>query len=213
MKILIADDHPIFRQGLKQILGLSDTITSVEEASDGREALKKACENMYDVIVLDVEMPGLNGLDTAGKLIEFDPESRIIFLTMYKEEDMFNRALDLGIKGFVLKENAADDILEAIIQVASGKYYITSSISDFLVRRTSRAVGLKNEKPGLDKLTTSERNILRMISRNLTSKQIAEELFLSYKTVENHRVNIARKLELHGTHALLKFALENKSLV
>ncbi|MGE5364052.1 MAG: response regulator transcription factor [Bacteroidota bacterium] len=213
MKILIADDHPIFRQGLKQILGLSDTITYVEVASDGSEALKKAREDRYDVIVLDVEMPGLNGLDTAGKLIEFDPESRIIFLTMYKEEDMFNRALDLGIKGFVLKENAADDILEAIIQVASGKYYITSSISDFLVRRTSRAVGLKNEKPGLDKLTPSERNILRMISRNLTSKQIAEELFVSYKTVENHRVNIARKLELHGTHALLKFALENKSLL
>ena len=132
-------------------------------------------------------------------------------LTMHKEEEIFNRALDFGAKGFVLKENAVEEIVKAIITVAAGEHYLSSSISGYLVRRRSRAESLAAQKPGLDDLTKAERRILKLIAEKKTSRQIGAELFISPRTVEAHRANICAKLELRGSHSLLQFALENRS--
>ena len=130
---------------------------------------------------------------------------------MHKEEDMINRALDFGVNGFVLKENAVEDILEAIATVAKGESYLSPSVSGFLIRRRNRAEALAAKKPGLEDLTKAERRVLKLVAEKKTSKEIAAELFISTRTVEAHRANICQKLELTGSHSLLQFALENRS--
>jgi len=132
---------------------------------------------------------------------------------MYKEEETFNRALDVGVRGFVLKENAVDDIRNALATVALGEHYLSPSISGYLMRRRTRSEELALQKPGLDDLTKAERRILKLVSEKKTSRQIAAELFISIRTVEAHRANVSAKLGLSGSHSLLQFALENRSLL
>jgi DNA-binding NarL/FixJ family response regulator len=161
--------------------------------------------------VLDVNLPKLSGLEIARKLQGKKISTRLIILTMHKEEELINRALDFGVNGFVLKENAVEDIIEAIETVAAGGHYLSPSVSGFLVRRRSRAEALAAKKPGLEDLTKAERKILKLVAEKKTSKEIAAELFISPRTVEAHRANICQKLELTGSHSLLQFALENRS--
>ena len=209
--MLIVDDHPLFRSGLRQVVAGNPEFELAGEAGDGEAALKLIQEKRPDVAVLDVNLPGLTGLEIAQRLHNKRSPTRIILLTMHKEEDMVNRALDFGAKGFVLKENAVEEILKAITAVAGGGHYLSSSISGYLVRRRGRAESLAAKKPGLEDLTKAERRILKLVSEKKTSPQIAAELFISPRTVEAHRANICSKLELHGSHSLLQFALENRS--
>jgi DNA-binding NarL/FixJ family response regulator len=211
IKVLIVDDHPLFRSGLRQVVASNPEFELVGEAGDGEAALKLIQEKRPDVAVLDVNLPGMTGLEIAQRLHNKRMPTRIILLTMHKEEDMVNRALDFGAKGFVLKENAVEEILKAITAVAEGGHYLSSSISGYLVRRRGRAESLAAKKPGLEDLTKAERRILKLISEKKTSPQIAAELFISPRTVEAHRANICTKLELRGSHSLLQFALENRS--
>ena len=213
LRVLIADDHPIFRKGLIQAIGSEGSIDIVGEATEGHQALQLAEEIKPDIIVLDIEMPGLNGLQVADAIIKRQLPVDIVILTMYKEEDIFNEAMDMGVKGYVLKESAVIDIVNSIKAVAGGRYYLSPSISDFLVSRSDRARSLLKKRPQLENLTTTERKVLRLISENKTSKEIADGLNISYRTVENHRSNICNKLEIHGSHSLLKFAIENKSVL
>jgi DNA-binding NarL/FixJ family response regulator len=213
LRVLIADDHPIFRKGLIMSIEGDRAIEIVGEAGDGQEALRLAEELSPDVIVLDIEMPELNGLQVAAEIIKRRLPVDIIFLTMYKEEDMFNEAMNIGVRGYVLKENAVSDIVDSIKVVASGRYFLSPNVSEFLVARSDRARSLLKKKPQLENLTAAERKILRLISENKTSKEIGENLNISYKTVENHRSNICHKLEIHGSHSLLKFAIENKAVL
>jgi DNA-binding NarL/FixJ family response regulator len=134
-----------------------------------------------------------------------------IFLTMYKEEDMFNTAMDLGVKAYVLKENAADDIRVALEKVMQGETFVSQSMANLKQRRSNRVRQLLLNKPQIDDLTSAERRILKLIAEDRTSKEIADLLHISSKTVENHRLNICHKLNLHGSHSLLKFAFDNKS--
>jgi DNA-binding NarL/FixJ family response regulator len=166
-----------------------------------------------DVAVLDLKLPGLTGLDIARKLQTARSPVRVIMLTMHSEEEILNRALDSGVMGFVLKENAVEEIVKAITAVAEGRHYFSPSVSGHLVRRRQRAESLAKAKPGLDDLTKAELRILKLISQKKTSREIAAELFISPRTVEAHRANISAKLELHGSHSLLQFALENRSLL
>jgi DNA-binding NarL/FixJ family response regulator len=156
-------------------------------------------------------MPGMNGLQVAEEIIRRHLPVDIVFLTMYKEEDMFNEAMDIGVKGYVLKESAVSDIVNSIKTVAEGRYFLSPSISEYLITRSDRARLLLKKKPQLENLTKTERKVLRMISENKTSKEIGDVLNISFRTVENHRSNICNKLEIHGSHALLKFAIEHKS--
>jgi DNA-binding NarL/FixJ family response regulator len=211
IKVLIVDDHPLFRRGLRQVVEGDPRFELVGEAGDGETALQLIEAKKPDVAALDVNLPGHSGLEIARKLQAKRSPTRIIILTMYKEEETFNRAMDLGVKGFVLKENAVEDILNGIASVAKGEHYLSPSISGYLVRRRGRAESLAAEKPGLDNLTKAERRILKLIADKKTSRQIAAELFISPRTVEAHRANISAKLELHGSHSLLHFALENRA--
>jgi DNA-binding NarL/FixJ family response regulator len=213
LQVLVADDHPLFRKGLIQAINVEQTIEIVGEVGDGKQALQTVEELKPDIIVLDIEMPSMNGLEVAREIIKRKLPVDIVILTMYKEEDIFNEAMDLGVKGYVLKESAVSDIVQSIKTVANGRYYLSPSISEFLVNRSDRARTLLKKRPQLENLTTTERKVLRLISSNKTSKEIADDLHISYRTVENHRSNICNKLEIHGSHALLKFAIENKSLL
>lgn len=209
--VLIVDDHPLFRQGLRQVVGSDARFELIAEAGDGTAAWQLIQEKKPAIAVLDVNLPGMSGLEVARKLQGGRLNTRIIILTMHKEEETFNCALDLGVKGFVLKENADEDILNALVAVAGGEHYLSPSISGYLVRRRDRSGALTAKKPGLDDLTRAELRILKLVAEKKTSREIAAELFISPRTVEAHRANICNKLELRGSHSLLQFALENRS--
>jgi DNA-binding NarL/FixJ family response regulator len=211
--VLIVDDHPLFRSGLRQVIAGDPRFELVAETGDGEAALQLIQEKKPDVAVLDVNLPGLSGLEIARKLQAIRQPTRVIMLTMHKDEETCNRALDFGAKGFLLKENATEEIVKAIAAVAAGEYYLSSTITGYLVRRRHRAETLAAKKPGLEDLTKAERRILKLIAGKKTSREIGAELFISPRTVEAHRANICAKLKLTGSHSLLQFALENRSAI
>ncbi len=208
ISIVIADDHPIFRDGLIARIGIDTSLDVVGEAGTGHEAIALIVKQKPKVAVLDIDMPACNGIEVVRSLKEKMIPVAIIILTMYSDADIFNEAMNLGVKGFILKDNAANDLLVAIKSVAGGIHYIAPSISGLLIKRNEKTVLARNT---LKNITAMERRVLSLIAENKTSKEIAEELFISYKTVENHRSNICAKLKLHGSNALLKFAIENKT--
>lgn len=205
--ILIADDHPIVRSGLRAVLEKSAGMSVVHEADNGDTAMQLLRQSKPDVVILDVEMPLMDGF-TVAKLIHDEGISvQVIIMTMHNDEQTFNRAMDIGVNGFVLKENAVVDIVNAVHVVMEGKHFISPQLSDYLMQRT-----LPSAQPTMTAgdLTPTEKNILRLIADQKTTRTIADELFISPKTVEKHRSNICAKLNLHGAYALLKFAMENK---
>jgi len=219
IKLILADDHPIFLRGLRSVLAGENELQIIGEAANGEEALQLIRELKPDLAILDVEMPKMTGFQVASMLANEVPEVSIIFLTMYRDEAMFNKALDIGVKGYVLKENAVIDIVSAIETVKSGRYFISPLISDFLIRRSLPATE-KIERPPVDNpaekiksLTPTEMRILKLIGREKSSKEIAGELHLSEKTVENHRSNMCKKLGITGSFVLNKWALQNRDLV
>lgn len=209
--VLIADDHPIFRKGLLEVLSEDSSIKVLGEAADGASGFQKIRELKPQAAVLDLDMPGMNGLEVARKISDLKLPVALIMLTMHKEQRLFNEAMDVGVLGFVLKENAANDLLSCIRAVVNGQPFISPSLSGFLLNRNARAQELRKEKPELETLTAAERRILKLIAQNLTSKEIAEQLGISFHTVENHRAKICERLNLRGSHSLLKFAFDNKS--
>lgn len=213
IKVLIVDDHPLFRQGLRQVIKADSRFELVAEAGDGEAALRSIQDKSPDVAVLDVDLPRLSGLEVARALQGKGLPTRVIILTMYKEEEIFNRALDFGVMGFVLKENTVEDILNSVVAVAAGGHYLSSTISGYLLRRRCRAEELATKKPGLNDLTKAERRILKLIAEKKTSREIATELSISQRTVDAHRAHISAKLDLHGNHSLLQFALENRTAI
>jgi DNA-binding NarL/FixJ family response regulator len=209
--VLIADDHPIFRKGLCEVLSEDPSIKLVAEVADGAAALQKIRELKPQAAVLDLDMPQMNGLQLAQRISELKLPVAVVILTMHKEEMVFNEAMNAGILGFVLKENAASDLLGCIHAVVGGQSFISPSLSSFLLNRRRGAKDLLQETPGLQTLTPAERRILKLIAEDLTSKEIADRLGLSPHTVENHRAKICERLNLRGSHSLLKFAYDNKS--
>jgi two-component system, NarL family, response regulator DegU len=209
--IIIADDHPVFRKGLRQIIETDAALKVLAEAEDGETALELIEQLNPDVALLDVDMPRLDGVEIARAIREKHLSVKVVFLTMHKDEDVFNEAMDAGARGYVLKDSAVTDIIQSIRAAAEGRHFISPQLSSYLLNRSALAASLVKQKPRLDDLTATERRILKLIADNKTSREIAGELFVSIRTIENHRANICTKLELHGAHALLKFALEHKS--
>ena len=210
ISVLLADDHPVFRRGLGLMLSSDPQIQVVGEAADGTQALACIHELQPDIAILDVNMPGQTGFDVARALQLSDLATRIIFLTMHRDEGIFNTALDLGAQGYLLKESAIEEIQSCVKAVARGEKFISPQLSTFLLQRASRAAAFVRQQPTLHDLTPSERRVLTMIAQQQTSRTIADALCISIRTVERHRENICTKLELHGSNALLKFALEHK---
>lgn len=211
IRILIADDHPIFRQGLRQVIEAQHGLTVVAEAADGDGALQRLREADIAVAVLDVTMPLKDGFAVAREAREHRLTAAIVFLTMHRDEHYLDAALDAGVRGYVLKDNAATEIVECIRSVAGGGEYVSPTLSSLLIRRHTRAASLAERKPEIEQLTETERRILRLVADGLTSREIAGQLGIGVRTVEHHRNNVAVKLELRGSHALTKFALRHQS--
>lgn len=209
IRIVIADDHPIFRSGLSQLLKSEAIIEIAGEAENGEKAEAVIRETLPDVVILDIDMPGKGGFEVAQDLIAEKVPVQIVFLTMHKNETLFNRALNLGAKGFVLKDSAMEDILNAVKTVSRGEHFISPALSSFLLKRTRSKAEFEQDNPSVKDLTPTERRVLLMIGAYKTSKEIADELFISQRTVDTHRNNISTKLGLKGAHALLKFAIDN----
>lgn len=210
IRVLIVDDHPLFRQGLGQVIASDSRFELAGEADSADATMKLAKETKPDVIVLDVNLPGMSGLELAGVLRARKCAASLVVLTMLKEEQVFNQAMNLGVKGYVLKENAAGEILSCMASVAAGEPYVSPSLTSLLLRRRNRAEMLAARTPTLEDLTTAERRILKAIAQKKTTKEIASELFISPRTVESHRANISSKLSLKGSNSLLQFALEHR---
>lgn len=221
VRILLADDHPIVRQGLRRVIDEEPNLTVVAEASDGRTALELIEKMRPRIAVLDIDMPVLNGFDVARAVRDRRLPVAIIFLTVYRDESFFDQALRLGTRGYVLKDSAVTDIVAGIRAVAAGEHYTSPAMTSYLMtkRRGVRPAGdvsvtlstRSSRRDALSNLTPTERRVLILIADYKTSREIGEALHVSYRTVQTHRTNICTKLELRGNHALMKFALDHKA--
>lgn len=197
------------RKGLRLVIEEEPTFSVIDEVDDGLIAFERIKRRTPDIAVLDINMPKMGGFDLTRKLQELRIPVDIIFLTMYKDRQMFEEAMQLGAKGYVLKNSAPLDIVECIKAVSRGGNYISAALSSFLVEHHRKLNTLIEKAPSLSDLTPAEIRILKLISESKSTKEIATKLSISYRTVENHRANISTKLQLHGSYALLKFALEH----
>jgi DNA-binding NarL/FixJ family response regulator len=206
VSVFLADDHPIVRDGLREILERHGGFVIAGEAGDGEEALACILETPCDVLILDIEMPRMSGLEVAQAIRDQGLPVFILILTMYNHESIFNRAMDLGVIGYMLKDSAGTDIVRGIEAVIKGDYYISPALTKYTIRGQTSA-----SDRAIEKLNPTERKILDMIALSRSTKQIAEELHLSPRTIEHHRERICKKLNLSGSYALLRYALEQKS--
>ena len=213
VRILIADDHPIVRKGLRFSIEEDEGLKVVGEASDGEMALAMIKKLRPHIAVLDIDMPKLDGMGVAREMARQKLDAKIIFLTFHADEDLFRGAMSLGSKGYILKDSASQEIVAGVRAVVSGRPYISSAITEKLLNPQPQAPAAPDPITG--KLTPTERRIMRLIADGKSSKEIGAELSIHYRTVENHRTNICRKLNLEGegANALLRFALQNKSLL
>jgi DNA-binding NarL/FixJ family response regulator len=210
LSIVIADDHPVFRHGLRQIIEAEPGFDVIGEAGDGESALEVIKTLSPSIVILDVSMPRLDGLTLARQLLEEALPVKIILVTMYREEKLFKQALEVGVKGYVLKDSAATDIISCIKAVAAGQNYTSPELTTYLVNRVQGVNTTDALRSGLEGLTVTELRVLSLIADYKTSKEVAQKLFISPRTVDTHRNNICQKLDIHGSHALMKFALKHK---
>ena len=210
IKVVVVDDHPLFRRGVVDALNSELGITVVGEGSCDTDAMDLLKEKKPNVLVLDVELPGKSGLELVKELRQNRCAIPVVILTMYREERTVNEALNAGVNGYILKEDPDQEIIRAIRDVHNGKLYLAPSLSSYLMRRMQRTQSLKNERKGLKALTETEWKVLQFVAANRTSPEIAAALFISLRTVQKHRENMCSKLDLHGAHKLLEFALKHR---
>ncbi len=201
LRILLADDHEIVRQGFRALLE-REGLDVVGEAADGREALSLAETLEPDVAVLDLSMPGLNGLDAARAILRSRPRTGVVLLTMHIEEHHIAAALRAGVRGYVVKTQAADALTQAIRQVAGGAMYLTPSVAQVVV---DAYLAGKDVPP--DPLTSREREVLQLVSEGRTTKEVASVLDLTVKTAESYRARVMEKLDIHDTAGLVRYAI------
>jgi len=210
VNIIIADDHPLFRAGVVNELKKAPDFTIVAEASDGQQAFDSIIRLQPDIAILDVKMPELSGLEVSRDLQEKDVTTGIILLTMLDEQKIFLKALEYGVKGYVLKDAAVQNISTAVKRVAGGCYYLSPEMTGVLVKKSPEPA-TTDTPDEIQSLTPAEYNVLSHVAELKSNQEIAQELFISVRTVENHKVNINRKLRLQGRNALLKYAIEHKA--
>jgi DNA-binding NarL/FixJ family response regulator len=211
LRILLADDHEIVRQGLCSLLQKHDGWEVCGEASDGREAIEMAKQLKPDVVILDIGMPYLNGLDATRQLLQHDPQFKIIVLTITDSDQVIREALNAGARGFVLKSDAARDLVSAVEALQSNRMFFTPRVNDLVMAGfldKGHAIP-RNAPPDLPTLTAREREVTQLLAEGKSSKEVASLLHLSTKTVETHRSNIMRKLSLHSIRDLVVYAIKN----
>ena len=208
IRILIADDHPLLRQGLRQAIEADLRFGVIAEASNGRAALDQIQRLKPQIAVLDIDMPDMDGFAVVRELRARQLVVDVIFLTVHRDERFFMEALQLGTKGYVLKDSAVTDIVSGIGAVAAGEHYTSPALTSYLVKQRRGAT--TTPAAGLHDLTSTERRVLALIADYKTSREIGDLLHISHRTVQTHRANICIKLDLHGSHALMKFALDHR---
>jgi RNA polymerase sigma factor (sigma-70 family) len=206
LKVVLADDHTLVRQGIETLLSGNDSLEIVGQAGDGYEALELIEKHEPDIAILDISMPRLNGLEATRKMAEKGLNTDVIFLSMYDDEGYIRRAIKTGASGYLLKEDAIEELEDAIDSVRKGFHYMSPPILSSLVEMTER--GLKAIEPDvLDQLTSREREILQLIAEGNSNKEIAEILSRSVETVRTHRANLMEKLDVHSAEEIREFAL------
>ncbi len=206
--ILIADDHDIIRAGIKNILRDQPDYNVVAEATDGEEVVTKVEEHKPDILLLDISMPKISGLDVIEQIHYISPETKILIITVHKANAYVMKAFKAGAKGYLHKENAGEDLLPALRKIAAGQIYLSSSISSSLVERVLRKPEEKIHEETL--LTSREQEVLRLVAEGKAAKEIANILFISSRTVENYKNTLLKKLGLHRTSDLIKYAIKHK---
>lgn len=206
IKVLLADDHAIVRAGLVRIVEESGDIEVVAEASDGREAVRLGLESLPDVAVIDISMPGLDGLEVATQLLAAYPELPVIILTMHEEEQYVVRAIEVGVKGYVSKRSAPEQLVAAIRKVHGGARYLSESAVEMLALRLAKGVSGKSP---LDSLSTRELQVLRQLALGQTNREIADTYNIGIKTVDTYRLRLLKKLHLRNNAELSRFAIQN----
>ena len=206
--VLLCDDHTLFREGIKAILRDEASIEIVGEAEDGRQAVDRAQQLLPDVVLMDISMPDLNGFEATARILQANPKIRILILTMYEEEEVITRCLTAGASGYVLKDAPRADLIHAIDVVRRGGQYLSSRALKKIVRQ--HVQGAKIGATDYERLSGREREVLKLLADGLTLKEIATRLVLSVKTVDNHKTNMMRKLDLHDRTEVIKYAIQRK---
>ncbi len=207
IRVLVADDHAVFREGIRLLLETRGGFEVVGEAAAGEEAVALTRSLRPDVVLMDIGMPGMNGLE-ATRLIQAEhPDSRVLILTIHGTDEYFFRALEAGASGYVLKEAASSDLVNAIESIHQGGMFLYPSLAARLVKEYLHRVGSGDERSSYDVLTPREREVLQLIGEGLSNQEIAERLGLSIHTVQSHRIHIMNKLGLHNRAQLVSYAV------
>ncbi len=207
-RILIVDDHAVVRRGVRALLESQEGWEVCGEAENGPEAIAKAAELKPDVVVLDVSLPGLNGLDATPQILKASPNTEVLVLTMHHSEELVRQVLRSGAKGYVLKSDADHSLVEAIETVRRHKPFVTNAVTEFALDSFLRGNSGEIEVPKVP-TTPRERQIIQLVAESRSSKEVAATLGISVKTVESHRTNIMRKLRLRSVSDLVRYAIRN----
>ena len=214
IKVLLAEDHTIVRKGLRSLLEKEIGIEVVGEAEDGREAVRKAEKLQPDVVVMDIAMPGLNGLEATLQIKKRFPEMKIIILTVHANEEYVLQTLRAGASGYLVKKAAPGDLIEAIQAVYKGDSFLSPSISKTVIDEYIRQTETKSERDIIyGKLTTREREVFQLIIEGHKNREIADLLYVSIKTVETHKAHIMDKLNVHSTAELIRYAMDKDLII
>ncbi len=206
IKLLVADDHAVVRKGIEQIIAETDDIVIADEARNGQEALDKALKNGYDLVLLDISMPGRDGLEVLKELKRQRPKLAVLMLSMYPEEQYAVRALRSGASGYLTKESAPDELLTAIRKVCSGRKYVSAELAERLAEKLDSF----SEQPLHESLSDREHQIMCMIAAGKTQTDIADELSLSVKTISTYRDRLLKKMRMKSNADITRYAIENK---
>lgn len=209
LRIFIADDHEVVRKGLCALLQAQPDWEVCGEAADGREAVEKVQRLKPGVVILDIGMPSLNGLEATRQIVKHDPQANILILTLHDSDQVVREVLDAGARGFLLKSDAARDLVAAVEALRHHKNYFTSKIAAMVLENHLKGGAATNLLPGRGRLTPREREVVQLLAEGKTTKEVAAALGLSVKTAETHRSNLMRKLQLHSVSDLVLYAVRN----
>ena len=204
LKILIADDHAMIRNGVKALLASQKDFKVVGEAANGAEAIEQYISLSPDLLILDISMPDMNGMQVTEKILQHDPKARIIILSMYDDEEYISKCMENGVMGYVVKNETSAELTQAVTTVLKGQTYFSNQVQQVIFKRYSTNIGKKKTKEIDINLTNREIEIVKLISEGMTSKQMADKLFISARTVETHRANLIKKCGVRNAIELVK---------
>ena len=210
LTVVIADDHVLFRQGLRVMLERAGDVEIAGEAATGQDALALIDSVRPAVAVLDIRMPGFDGLEVARRAMRASPDTRFVILTMHDDEELLDEALGIGITGYVLKDDAVSEVVTCVRTVASGGTYVSPRLTRMLLAHRNER---QQDARSLDRLTRTERQVLQLLADGRSSREIADTMFISVRTAESHRYHICQKLGISGAHALIRFAARSRDLL